>query len=120
MTNPDVVSLEVAKALRLGGWPQIADAQQEAVWWVVTKGGPQLCHATVAVCAQGVGRETYAAPTIGQMLAYCARRRWDVSLEQWPDGRIKAKIGEQPSSRADAPADALGLALCEALKGAGR
>ena len=131
--NPDIPGLEACKRLAKAGWTVATFFRYEKE--IEEIGEWRLRQAA------GRWRPAYAyvvvdAPTIGEMLAEIRRRGWQVSLSTVGYGsaenRFKATVwrldkGECARRRiilghavADEPADALALALAEAMEKEGK
>lgn len=127
--NPDIVSLDVAKALA-EVWPLDTGDRRHLQWMrpLDDDGAPlddwQLCGGRDASNNLAWGHEGIAARTIGELLTEVDRRYLDCECGVW-DGVAWAWVGVRRSRRwglnATATnqrrlADALGLALVGAIK----
>lgn len=118
--NVDIPSLEQCRKLAEAGWPQ------RGPWcWLVCDGEAEECdlmdpapldqHLTLQP-----GDKAFAAPTLGEMLAFCRERGWDAVLSAGPGmAPCRVSIGRSDwdfsHGKGSEPANALAEALAEAL-----
>jgi len=122
----DFPSFETCKRLAAAGWPQDPKGPTREFWIKLHDGRDSLVTAhDLLYFADDERARSYAAPTIGDMLAEIPRRGWGVFMEHKRDRtnqkyeyswRINYKVGHHAMTRNPDPAEALALVLCQALE----
>ena len=113
--DPDVPSLALCRELAAMGWSQVG----EQLYYLP----PDYEHASL--CNHDAPCDRVAAPTLGEMMNYAARRGWRYVLEYAPSAlsvlphRVKLWYSRGHKSSwgcARAPSNAFAEALAEALR----